>query len=76
MERDGSLLDDYVLSLTDAQAPASAFCRPPPATPTTTWCRFYRRFSLTARPAVSLFAATEGTGGVEDDLASHLLAQD
>ena len=72
-----SLLDDYVLSLTDAAARASAFCRPPPATPTTTSCA-----STAASPPscdashVSLFRRDQGTGGVEDDLATHLLAQD
>jgi hypothetical protein len=47
MEKDSSLLDDYVLSLTG-----------PP------------------RPRVSLFRRDQGTGGVEDDFATHLLAQD
>jgi dipeptidase E len=39
--------------------------------------RFYRRFSPGCEAShVSLFRRDQGTGGVEDDLASHLLAQD
>ena len=65
--------------LADRRRPrrACASCRPPPATPTTTSCA-----STGASPPrceashVSLFRRDQGTGGVEDDLASHLLAQD
>jgi peptidase E len=39
--------------------------------------RFYRRFSPDCEAShVSLFRRDQGTGGVEDDLATHLLAQD
>ena len=39
--------------------------------------RFYRRFSPACDAShVSLFRRDQGTGGVEDDLATHLLAQD
>ena len=39
--------------------------------------RFYRRFSADCEAShVSLFRRDQGTGGVEDDLASHLLSQD
>ena len=39
--------------------------------------RFYRRFSPGCEAShVSLFRRDQGTGGVEDDLASHLLSQD
>jgi peptidase E len=39
--------------------------------------RFYRRFAAGCDAShVSLFRRDQGTGGVEDDLASHLLAQD
>jgi dipeptidase E len=39
--------------------------------------RFYRRFSASCDAShVSLFRRDQGTGGVEDDLASHLLSQD
>ena len=39
--------------------------------------RFYRRFSPDCDAShVSLFRRDQGTGGVEDDLATHLLAQD
>jgi peptidase E len=39
--------------------------------------RFYRRFSASCEAShVSLFRRDQGTGGVEDSLADHLLAQD
>ena len=39
--------------------------------------RFYRRFSADCEAShVSLFRRDQGTGGVEDDLATHLLSQD
>ena len=39
--------------------------------------RFYRRFSASCDAShVSLFRRDQGTGGVEDDLSSHLLSQD
>jgi dipeptidase E len=105
MEKDGSLLDDYVLSLTgvgrfgdagrtgdasDSECPpasvASVYRSGRPRVcflPTASGdadhyvVRFYRRFSPDCDAShVSLFRRDQGTGGVEDDLASHLLAQD
>jgi len=91
MEKDGSLLDDYVLSLTGAcrfgnasEAGVSPSGRPRVCfLPTASGdadhyvVRFYRRFSPDCDAShVSLFRRDQGTGGVEDDLASHLLAQD
>ena len=39
--------------------------------------RFYRRFSASCEAShVSLFRRDQGTGGVEENLAAHLLAQD
>ncbi len=91
MEKDGSLLDDYVLSLTGAgpfgdasEAMLSRSGRPRVCfLPTASGdadhyvVRFYRRFSPACDAShVSLFRRDQGTGGVEDDLASHLLAQD
>ncbi|MCW3017868.1 MAG: peptidase dipeptidase [Solirubrobacterales bacterium] len=91
MERDGSLLDDYVLSLAGAgrfgdgsEASVSRSGRPRVCfLPTASGdadhyvVRFYRRFSPDCDAShVSLFRRDQGTGGVEDDLASHLLSQD
>jgi dipeptidase E len=105
MEKEGSLLDDYVLSLTgvgqfgDAGRTGDASvseCLPVSAAsvyrsrrprvcflPTASGdadhyvVRFYRRFSPGCDAShVSLFRRDQGTGGVEDDLASHLLGQD
>jgi dipeptidase E len=91
MERDSSLLDDYVLSLTgvgrfgdasDASVSRSGrprVCFLPTASGDADHyvVRFYRRFSPDCEAShVSLFRRDQGTGGVEDDLATHLLAQD
>jgi dipeptidase E len=91
MEKDGSLLDDYVLSLTGAgrfgdasEASVSRSGRPRVCfLPTASGdadhyvVRFYRRFSSDCDAShVSLFRRDQGTGGVEDDLATHLLSQD
>ncbi len=91
MEREGSLLDDYVLSLTGSaggfgDASEASVCRSRPRVcflPTASGdadhyvVRFYRRFSPCCEAShVSLFRRDQGTGGVEDDLASHLLGQD
>ena len=77
MERDGSLLDEYVLSL--ARRPRPRVCFLPTASGDADHyvVRFYRRFSASCDTShVSLFRRDQGTGGVEEDLATHLLAQD
>src|ERR1700737_3977165 len=77
MERDGSLLDEYVLSL--ARRPRPRVCFLPTASGDADHyvVRFYRPFSASCDTShVSLFRRDQGTGGVEEDLATHLLAQD
>jgi dipeptidase E len=77
MERDSSLLDDYVLSLTDADRPRVCFLPTASGDADHYVVRFYRRFSASCDAShVSLFRRDQGTGGVEDDLATHLLSQD
>jgi dipeptidase E len=88
MEKDSSLLDDYLLSLADlgtraspgsAGNPRPRVCFLPTASGDADHyvVRFYRRFSPDCDAShVSLFRRDQGTGGVEDDLASHLLSQD
>jgi peptidase E len=77
MEKDGSLLDDYVLSLTDAARPRVCFLPTASGDADHYVVRFYRRFSSGCEAShVSLFRRDQGAGGVEDDLATHLLAQD
>jgi len=77
MERDSSLLDDYVLSLTDAQRPRVCFLPTASGDADHYIVRFYRRFAASCDAShVSLFRRDQGTGGVEDDLAAHLLSQD
>jgi dipeptidase E len=77
MERDSSLLDDYVLSLTDAERPRVCFLPTASGDADHYVVRFYRRFAASCDTShVSLFRRDQGTGGVEENLASHLLAQD
>jgi dipeptidase E len=77
MERDGSLLDDYVLSLTGVNKPRVCFLPTASGDADHYVVRFYRRFSPSCEAShVSLFRRDQGTGGVEDDLATHLLSQD
>jgi dipeptidase E len=77
MERDSSLLDDYVLSLIDSPRPRVCFLPTASGDADHYVVRFYRRFSPGCEAShVSLFRRDQGTGGVEDDLATHLLAQD
>jgi dipeptidase E len=77
MERDSSLLDDYVLSLTDSERPRVCFLPTASGDADHYVVRFYRRFAASCDAShVSLFRRDQGTGGVEDDFASHLLAQD
>ena len=59
------------------RARGCASCRPRPATPTTTSCASTGASPRRCEPShVSLFRRDQGAGGVEDDLATHLLAQD
>ncbi len=77
MEKDSSLLDDYVLSLTGSSRPHVCFLPTASGDADHYVVRFYRRFSPDCDAShVSLFRRDQGTGGVEDDLASHLLSQD
>jgi dipeptidase E len=77
MEKDGSLLDDYVLSLTESGRPRVCFLPTASGDADHYVVRFYRRFSSGCEAShVSLFRRDQGTGGVEDDLATHLLGQD
>ncbi len=77
MEREGSLLDDYVLSLLGVSRPRVCFLPTASGDADHYVVRFYRRFSPCCEAShVSLFRRDQGTGGVEDDLAAHLLAQD
>jgi peptidase E len=77
MERDGALLDDYVLSLVGADRPRVCFLPTASGDADHYVVRLYRRFSPGCEAShVSLFRRDQGTGGVEDDLATHLLSQD
>ncbi|MGA2454121.1 MAG: peptidase E [Solirubrobacteraceae bacterium] len=77
MEKEGSLLDDYVLSLTGVPRPRVCFLPTASGDADHYVVRFYRRFSPDCDAShLSLFRRDQGTGGVEDDLASHLLSQD
>jgi dipeptidase E len=77
MEKDGSVLDDYVLSLTDARRPRVCFLPTASGDADHYVVRFYRRFSTHCEAShLSLFRRDQGGRGVEDDLASHLLSQD
>ena len=77
MEKDSSLLDDYVLSLIDARRPRICFLPTASGDADHYVVRFYRRFASACEAShVSLFRRDQGTGGVEDDLEHHLLAQD
>ena len=77
MEQDGSLLDDYVLSLAGVARPRVCFLPTASGDADHYVVRFYRRFAPSCDAShVSLFRRDQGTGGVEENLASHLLAQD
>jgi dipeptidase E len=77
MEKERSLLDDYVLSLTGARRPRVCFLPTASGDADHYVVRFYRRFSADCEAShVSLFRRDQGVGGVEDDLPTHLLAQD
>jgi peptidase E len=77
MEKDSSLLDDYILSLTSSERPRVCFLPTASGDADHYVVRFYRRFSAHCDAShVSLFRRDQGVGGVEEDLATHLLAQD
>jgi dipeptidase E len=77
MEQGNPLLDDYVLSLTGVARPRVCFLPTASGDADHYVVRFYRRFSTGCEAShVSLFRRDQGAGGVEDDLATHLLAQD
>ena len=77
MEKDSSLLDDYVLSLTGLARPRVCFLPTASGDADHYVVRFYRRFAADCEAShVSLFRRDQGTGGVEEDVASHLLSQD
>jgi dipeptidase E len=77
MEKEGSLLDEYVLSLTDAPRPRVCFLPTASGDADHYVVRFYRRFSPDCEAShLSLFRRDQGTDGVEDDFETHLLAQD
>jgi dipeptidase E len=77
MERESSLLDDYVLELAGGERPRVCFLPTASGDADHYVVRFYRRFSAACEAShVSLFRRDQGTGGVEEDIASHLLRQD
>lgn len=77
MERDCSLLDDYILALTGARRPRVCFLPTASGDADHYVVRFYRRFSTYCEAShISLFRRDQGGRGVEEDLASHLLRQD
>jgi peptidase E len=76
MEKDGSMLDDYVLSLTAARRPRICFLPTASGDADHYVVRFYRRFSTHCEAShISLFRRDQGGRGVEEDLASHLFNQ-
>ena len=77
MERDGAMLDDYILSQLCAARPRVCFLPTASGDADHYVVRFYRRFSPGCEAShVSLFRRDQGTGGVEENLESHLLSQD
>ncbi len=77
MEKESSLLDDYVLSLAGVARPRVCFLPTASGDADHYVVRFYRRFSAECEAShVSLFRRDQGTGGVEEDIAAHLLRQD
>jgi len=77
MEREGTLLDDYVLSLVENERPRVCFLPTASGDADHYVVRFYRRFAPYCETShVSLFRRDQGTGGVEDDLRGHLLSQE
>ncbi len=76
MEKDNTLLDDYILSLTRSRRPRVCFLPTASGDADHYVVRFYRRFCSPCEAShVSLFRRDQGTG-VEEDLESHLLSRD
>jgi len=76
MEKDSSLLDDYVLSLAGQAHPRVCFLPTASGDADHYVVRFYRRFSPECEAShLSLFRRDQGAGGIENDLEAHLLAQ-
>lgn len=77
MEKDSTLLDDYILALTRARRPRVCFLPTASGDADHYVVRFYRRFSALCEAShISMFRRDQGGRGVEDDLAAHLLGQD
>jgi dipeptidase E len=77
MEKDSSMLDDYVLSLIDARRPRICFLATASGDADHYVVRFYRRFSMHCEAShISLFRRDQGGHGVEEGLAPHMLSQD
>ena len=77
MEKESSLLDDYVVALTGEARPRVCFLPTASGDADHYVVRFYRRFAPACDAShVSLFRRDQGVGGVEDNLETHLLAQD
>jgi len=76
MEKENTLLDDYILALTRTRTPRVCFLPTASGDADHYIVRFYRRFSSPCVAShVSLFRRDQGTG-VEEDLESHLLTRD
>jgi peptidase E len=78
MDAGNPLLDDYVLSLIARERPRVCFIPTASGDADHYVVRFYRAFSpARCEPShVSLFRRDRGAGGVEGDLAAHLIEQD
>lgn len=77
VESASPLLDDFALSLADAERPRVCFVPTASGDADHYVVRFYRTFSARAATShVSLFRRDRGAGAVEGDLREHLLAQD
>ena len=77
MEAGNPLLDDHVLSLTEAPRPRVCFLPTASGDADHYVVRFYRRFAPTCEAShVSLFRRDREGCGIEGDIARHLLEQD
>jgi peptidase E len=77
MEAGNPLLDDYVLSLSDAERPRICFVPTASGDADHYVVRFYRAFAQRCHAShVSLFRRDRGSGAVQGDLERHLLEQD